>query len=149
VTVQEFACVSDDLTGLQDAIDAQLARVEGALDEIGDQRVAVIGNARWHLARALDAYQVAKHRGIFDPLIAACDPRASAARRMKDECIRTAERYRAFVVRWSMIAILDEWAAYKAAALEMATVLRNHLAREREELDALLAAGSVHRRDAA
>lgn len=115
---------------LQDRILAIVDRAESILrSEARD--IAALGQARWEVARALREYQLFKHSRIFDPIERGQDYRAIRARRMKAECIRVGEEFRAYVLKWSVVSILDHWADYHPAALDAAARIRAHLAKER------------------
>jgi hypothetical protein len=115
---------------LQDRILAIVARAE-ALLRSDTRDVAALGKARWEVARALREYQLFKHNRIFDPLGSGPDYRAIRARRMKAECIRVGEEFRQYVLKWSVVSILDHWADYHPAALDAVVRIRAQLAKER------------------
>ena len=120
----------EQFTELQDRILAIADRAEAILRS-DSKDVAALGTCRWEAARALREYQLFKHSRIFDPLERGQDYRAIKARRMKADCIRVGEAFRAYVLKWSVVSILDHWADYQPAALDAATRIRTHLARER------------------
>jgi hypothetical protein len=115
---------------LQDRILAIANRAETILRS-GSRDVTALGTCRWEAARALREYQLFKHNRIFDPLERGQDYRAIKARRMKADCIRVGEDFRAYVLKWSVVSILDNWDEYHPAALDVAKRIRIHLARER------------------
>lgn len=115
---------------LQDRILAIVARAEAILrSDVRD--VAGLGKARWEVARALREYQLFKHARVFDPLSGGQDFRGVQARRMKAECVRVGEEFRQYVLKWSVVSILDHWAEYHPAALDAVVRIRAQLARER------------------
>lgn len=115
----------------QDRILAIVARAEAILRDPANRDVAALGQTRWEVARALREYQLFKHNRIFDPLERSHDYRAVKARRMKAECTRFGEEFRKYVLKWSVISIIDNWADYHPAALEATARVRAHLAKER------------------
>ena len=115
---------------LQDRILAITDRTEAILRS-DSKDVAALGNCRWEAARTLREYQLFKHGRIFDPLEKGQDYRAIKARRMKADCIRVGEEFRAYVLKWSVVSILDHWAEYHPAALDLIARIRAHLAKER------------------
>jgi hypothetical protein len=122
---------------LQDRIHAIVNRSEAILRS--DSRdVAALGNCRWEAARTLREYQLFKHSRIFDPLERVQDYRAIKARRMKADCIRVGEEFRAYVLKWSVVSILDHWAEYHPAALDAVARMRAQLAKERAGVAELL-----------
>ena len=116
---------------LQDRILAIVSRAEAILRQPGNRDTAALGGARWEVARALREYQLFKHSCIFDPLERGADYRAIKAKRMKADCIRIGEEFRAYVLKWSVVSILDHWAEYHPAALDAVARIRAHLAKER------------------
>lgn len=102
--------------------------------------VAGLARQRWALMRALTAYQLFKHREIFDPALAQATP-ATAHRlvRMKRACLDLGDAFRGHVQRWSGSDVKAQWATYQPSALAIITRIRAHIAREREEISALLA----------
>jgi hypothetical protein len=115
----------------QDRILAIVARAEAALLDPVKRDVAALGQSRWELARALREYQLFKHSRIFDPLERCQDYRAVKAQRMKAECIRVGEEFRKYVLKWSVVSILDHWADYHPAALDAIARTRAQLAKDR------------------
>jgi hypothetical protein len=123
---------------LQDRVHAIVNRAEAILRDPDNKDVAALGTARWELARTLREYQLFKHSRIFDPLERGQDYRAIRARRMKADCIRVGEEFRAYVLKWSVVSILDHWSEYHPAALDAVARIRAHLARERVGVAELL-----------
>ena len=123
---------------LQDRILAIALRSEAVLLAPGDHDVAALGQARWEIARALREYQLFKHTRIFDPIERQPDHRAHQARRMKAECIRVGEEFHRYVLKWSVVSILDHWAEFLPAALDAIARTRAQLAKERIGVIALL-----------
>ena len=115
---------------LQDRILAIADRSEAILRS-DSKDVAALGNCRWEAARTLREYQLFKHNRIFDPLEKGQDYRAIRARRMKADCIRVGDEFRAYVLKWSVVSILDHWSEYHPAALDLIARIRAHLAKER------------------
>lgn len=116
---------------LQDRIPAIINRAESLLQNSDTYDVTALGQARWEAARCLREYQLFKHARIFDPLDRGQDSRAITARRMKAECIRGGEEFRAYVLKWSVVSIPDHWANYHPAALDAIARIRAQLIRER------------------
>ena len=101
--------------------------------------VAALARARWALMRGLIAYQHFKHRELFDPVIARrVLGEAARAERMKCACVAIADDFRTHLTKWSARDVAAEWADYRPAALRMAVRLRDHIARERREIAAML-----------
>lgn len=128
----------DKLMQFQERILALLDRSEAVLRSQGDPDIALLGQTRWELARVLREYQLMKHGQLFDRFERGTDERAQRARRMKAECIRAGEKFRDYILRWSVVSILDEWDDYVPAALESIERIRALLAREREGMAYLL-----------
>ncbi|HMI17954.1 MAG TPA: hypothetical protein VK533_00280 [Sphingomonas sp.] len=128
----------DRFMELQERILAIAVRSEAALLAPGDHDVAALGQTRWEIARALREYQLFKHTRIFDPIERQPDHRAYQARRMKAECIRVGEEFRRYVLKWSVVSILDHWAEFLPAALDAIARIRAQLAKERIGVTALL-----------
>lgn len=104
-----------------------------------ERDVAGLARARWALMRALMGYQQFKHREIFDPAIAgAVLGDAQRAGRMKRACTIMSDEFRGYVAKWSAADVGGSWPSYQPAALAMVARLRAHIAREREEIEALL-----------
>jgi hypothetical protein len=123
---------------LQDRIHAIVNKAEAILRQPDNRDVAALGAARWEVARVLREYQLFKHSRIFDPLERGSDYRAIKAKRMKADCIRVGEEFRAYVLKWSVVSILDHWADYHPAALDAVARIRAHLKRERVGVAELL-----------
>lgn len=116
-----------------------LLRDEEAM--LTDERrdVAGLARARWTMMRALTAYQLFKHREIFDPAIAGKVLRDGLkAERMKAACIAIGDDFRDHVQRWSGSDVAGDWSRYQPAALTMVKRLRAHVARERVDVASLL-----------
>ena len=128
---------------LQDRILAIADRSEAILRDPDNRDVTALGVCRWEAARVLREYQIFKHSRIFDPLERGQDYRAIKARRMKADCIRVGEEFRAYVLKWSVVSILDHWAEYPPAALDVCKRIRTHLARERIGVAELLGQDSA------
>ena len=129
----------DRLHEHQGEILALMRTAEPMLTDPLARDVPGLARARWALMRALTAYQMFKHREIFDPLIAKAAPgEAHRLLRMKRACLDLGDVFRAYVQRWSACDVEGRWAEYQPAALAMMARLRTHIAREREEVTALL-----------
>lgn len=100
--------------------------------------VAALARARWALVRALAAYRQFKHHEVFDPAIARRLLGAMKAERLKRACDAMDEEFRGHVTKWSACDVAGEWADYQPAALRIVARLREHIARERQEIAALL-----------
>jgi len=127
---------------LRDRIHAIVDRAETILRS-GVRDVAALGQIRWEVARTLREYQLFKHSRIFDPIERGQDYRAALARRMKAECIRVGEEFRRYVLKWSVVSILDHWNEYHPAALDAIRRIRVHLANERPGISELLGVTST------
>jgi len=128
----------DQFVQLQDRIVALLDRAEAILRSSADPDIATLGLTRWEAARILREYQLFKHNRIFDPIERSQDYRAPKVRRMKAECVRFGEEFRNYVLKWSVVSILDHWAEYQPAALEAIAGIRAQLAGERASVAELL-----------
>ena len=133
----------EEFTELQDRIHAIIDRAEAILREPGNRNVAALGQARWEAARTLRQYQLFKHGRIFDPIAQGEDHRALKARQMKTECLHFGEEFRNYVMRWSVVSILDSWDDYHPAALASIARIRAQLVRERCGVAELLEAKSA------
>jgi hypothetical protein len=101
--------------------------------------VAALARARWALMRALTAYQLFKRHEVFDPLLAKARPAdAYHLVRMKRACTDLGDAFRHYVQRWSSTDVEAHWAEYQPAALAMITRIREHIAREREQVGKVL-----------
>ena len=58
---------------------------------------------------------------------------------MKRACTDLGDAFRGYVQQWSAADVNAQWATYQPAALAMIARIREHVAREREEVGALLA----------
>ncbi|WP_294392034.1 hypothetical protein [uncultured Sphingomonas sp.] len=123
---------------LQRRLHAVIDRAERALNAAGEPDIATMGQTRWEIARLLREYQLMKHNRIFVQFEHGFDDRARKARRMKADCIRSGEEYRAYIMEWSVVSILDNWTTYKAAATQAITRLRTQLQREHDGVAYLL-----------
>lgn len=130
----------DRLVQHQDGILALMRGAEPLLTDPGLRDVAALARTRWALMRALTAYGLFKHNEIFDPAIARrLLGEADRATRMKQACVAMGQDFRDYVGKWSGTDVAGEWARYQPAALAMMARLRQHLARERAEIEGLLA----------
>lgn len=108
-----------------------------------------LAKARWTLLRLLREYQLFKHGEVFGPAIRYGAPRqAATAQRMRAACIAAGDLFTAHVARWSAQDIAACWPDYKGATRAMCDGLRLHIARERREVQELLAGTSDTRRQA-
>lgn len=123
----------------QSGILAILRGAEPLLLDPVERDVAGPARARWALMRALMGYQQFKHREIFDPAIAGrVLGDAQRAGRMKRACMMMGDEFRGHVAKWSAADVGGCWPIYQPAALAMVARLRAHIAKEREEIEALL-----------
>ena len=131
------------LERLQEHQDGILTIMQGAepmLNDPASRDVTGLARARWTLMRALTAYQLFKHREIFDPAISRqLLGEAGRAERMKRACTVAGDAFRAHVTAWSGTDVAGRWAEYQPAALAVMAKLRQHIATERREIAALLA----------
>ncbi len=140
--MSRMSCSSKSrLERLRQHQDTALAIMRGgeALLRDPSRDTAALARARWALMRVLGAYQLFKHREIFDPAIAGTvlgDARRAA--RMKAACTAIGEDFKGYVAKWSGTDVLAQWHLYQPAALKMIEQLRSHIARERAEITALL-----------
>lgn len=117
---------------------------------LGERDAVALARTRWELARAVMAYQGFKHREIFDPVARGPDAeRARVARRLKAACVEAGETFRAYVAKWSSADVIGRWDEYHPAAHALIADLRAHMAREKDEAEALLRASEVPGRPAA
>lgn len=117
-----------------------LADAEQTLVEGGPERTRRLALLRWQLVRTLRSYQLFKHLEIFDPLIGGGTTAASRlAREMKDRCCATGTAFEDHVRRWSSGSIDLSWQSYECESSGLIARLRSHVARERSDLDRLLA----------
>lgn len=121
----------DVLSILQDA--------EPLLTDPARRDVAALSRARWALMRSLTAYQLFKHHEVFDPLLAKARP-ADAVHllRMKRACTDLGDAFRTYVQRWSSSDVEAQWATYQPDALAMIARIRQHVAKEREQVRSVL-----------
>ena len=114
---------------------------EPFLTEPPKRDVAALARARWALMRALTGYQLFKHREVFDPLLAKARPAdAYNLVRMKRACTELGDAFRSYVQRWSGADVEAQWTEYQPAALAMIARIREHIAREQEEVGKVLRA---------
>ena len=79
--------------------------------------VAALARARWALMRTLTAYQIFKHREVFDPAIGGpVLGDAQRAARMKRACMAMGEDFKGYVGKWSGTDVLAAWDSYQPAA---------------------------------
>ena len=116
------------------------ALLDGAAPDIGR-----LAQCRWELARTLRAYQIHKHRAVFDPIIAGggASDRVRLARQLKADCIAMGDRFRAYLLHWSAKNTADVWPEYRGAAHRMIAELRLHIDRERRGIATLAAGGGT------
>ena len=129
------------LTRLGDHQQSALALMRGAEAMLRDpaRDAAALARARWALMRVLTAYQLFKHREIFDPAVGGTVlGDAQRAARMKRACTQVGEEFRRYVATWSRTDVAAAWDSYQPAALAMIERLRDHFAREKAEVEALL-----------
>jgi hypothetical protein len=123
---------------LQDRILAIVARSEALLLDKTHRDVSALGQTRWELARTLREYQLLKHTQIFDRYERQPTQAGALAQQMKRECIRAGEDFRQYVLKWSVVSILDHWDDYRPAALEAIAHVRSQLSQERAGVTNLL-----------
>jgi hypothetical protein len=128
----------DQFVELQDKILAIVARSEAFLLDETRRDVGGLGRTRWDLARTLREYQSLIFTQIFDRYEHRADQAGQLARQMKNDCIRAGEDFRQYVLKWSVISILDHWDDYRPAALEAIAKVRSQLAKERAGVTDLL-----------
>ncbi|MGP7795687.1 hypothetical protein [Sphingomonas sp. CLY1604] len=129
----------DRLLEHQAGIRANMDRAARLLAIGGAPDMAGLARLRWELVRLLAAYQMFKHREIFDPHIAGGSAdRARTARALKVDCLALGEEVRRFVARHSSGAV-ESPEVYRAEALAFIARMRGHLDYERRAAAALLA----------
>lgn len=128
----------DRLLEHQAGIRANMDRAARLLAIGGTPDMAALARLRWELVRLLAAYQMFKHREIFDPHIAggAAD-RVRTARALKADCLALGEEVRRFVTQHSSGAV-ESPDVYRAEALAFIARLRGHLDYEQSASAALL-----------
>lgn len=122
----------------QSTIAALLRQSRERLDLDQAANAASLAALRWQLMRALRAYQLFKHRVIFDP--AAKSGNAAEALRaaaMKERCLAIGEVFTEHVKRWSDGRAIAAWPDYVAAASTLVDQIADHLERESAEVRAL------------
>lgn len=133
----------DVLLRLYDHQSRILARIDAstALLRLGPVEARVpLARARWAMARMLREYQLFKHTEIFDPVIADGDDRqVAAARRLRDNCAAAGDGVSAHVERWTTADVTAQWASYCRSVRQSAGEMQAHIARERSQVEALLA----------
>ncbi|WP_375390762.1 hypothetical protein [uncultured Sphingomonas sp.] len=98
-----------------------------------------LARARWALVRALTAYQLFKHREVFDPMLAKARPaEAHRLAEMKRTCTAMGEAFRLYVQKWSATDVGGQWDEYQQAAHTMIARIRTHMAGERANVTAIL-----------
>jgi len=121
---------------------AVLGLLDGATALLAGEPAAIrhdLAEARWRIGRAMRAYQLFKHVEVFDPLIARGDAeQRRTALAMKAACLRAGDAYWTFAQRWLGEDLVLSWAAYRAAARDMADKIRAHIAQERAGIGRLL-----------
>ena len=138
------------LVELQSMILSAIDETERSMRAGGAAAQPHAARQRWALMRTLREYQLFKHIEIFDPVIDRGDPRrAELAEAIKQRCIAAGEDYRRYVGRWTSEATELRWADYVADADAVAARIRLHMARERRDVEALLAGMEQTRRPAA
>jgi hypothetical protein len=128
----------DRFAEFQSRIEALLVRGEAVLRATDDRDVSQLGQTRWEMARLLREYQLYKHTRIFDHFERVGGSQAALARQMRAECIRVGEEFRAYILKWSVTSILDNWAEYQPAALDAIARIRAQLVREQVGVERLL-----------
>ena len=101
-----------------------------AADAIPDP--GLLDQSRTELTDVLSAYQMFKHRELFDPIIQDGPlDKARLAGQMKAECIALGEEYGAHVARCANLDIPAHWDSYRPAVLRLLARIRTHIMRER------------------
>lgn len=94
--------------------------------------LAALPELRARMAGVLNAYQMFKHDGIFNPAVTSGDAERSAlGRAMKVECIAAGELFRSHLSRWKKADIAADWDNYVIAMRLAAGQLRRHIDNER------------------
>lgn len=128
----------DQLSQHQEKITAIVARAEILIIAPGTPDIMAIGKARWEMLRQMREYQLFKHMMIFDPILTANASGAGLAREMKEECTALGDAFRAYMIEWSTVSVIDNIAAYRTAATASIARVRHHLKRERQRASMLL-----------
>jgi hypothetical protein len=93
--------------------------------------LAALPALRAEMASRLNAYQVFKHDGIFNPAVASGDrERGALSHAMKIECIAAGEVFRSHLSRWKEADIGADWDGYKVAMRLAAGQLIRHIDKE-------------------
>ena len=121
----------------QQAILDILREAEAMLTDPGTHDIAGLARARWALMRALTAYQLLMQGEVIEPAIGRKAPRAE---RMKQAGIAAVEAFRGNVTKWSGADVAAVWPEYQASALAMIARLREHVTKQRHEIESLLKA---------
>jgi hypothetical protein len=135
--VDAIACARE-MDRHQTVVRDLLARKE-ALIRASQGDAEALSRLRWELIRAFMAYQMFKHREIFDAAASGGTPdQVVLAKRLKVDCIAMGAAHREYTQTWSLTDVADRWPEYQSAALAMIETLRVHLAAERRETQAIM-----------
>ena len=107
---------------------------------------APLARLRWTRVRIIREYQLFLWREILDPVIARDDRHAVTARRLKDAGLALFDDQTRFIARWNFDEIAADWDEYRLAIAARSAALGRRIARERRELEAMLAGCSLDRR---
>ena len=131
----------------QQTILDHMSRAAALLGLPSHEAHAPLAHGRWTMVRLLQEYQAFKQAEIFNPAIRYGAPaQVDCARRLKAECIATADAFRAHVRDWSSTDVAERWEDYRPAMRTMAERLRCHLLTERQAVIELLAGSERTRR---
>ena len=89
---------------------------------------------RQELSQRMQAFQVFKHRELFDPLIRTRSEQGEIGRQLKTDCIKLGTDYGDFQRRWSKADVETRWPEYRLSAIVMMTTIRTAIAGQDESV---------------
>jgi len=83
---------------------------------------------RHELSQRMQAFQVFKHRELFDPLIRGHGGQGVIGLQLKTDCIKLGADYSDFQRRWLKAEVEARWPEYRLSAIVMMTTIRTAIA---------------------
>lgn len=127
------------LVGYQHDIRELLIEWERLLEPGAGDCPSLVAALRWKLLRVLRAYQLFKHREIFDPLARSdISHIAQSASRLKQQCTKIGLAYTDYIKQWSGNSVASEANSYLSATRQIISWVKQHLNTECSQVRALM-----------
>jgi hypothetical protein len=117
-----------------------LAMLDGARPLLNDGYAQLEGRLtpfRTELSARMQAFQLYKHKTIFDPILASDSPDRALVEKLKVDCIMLGHEYDAYRQRWAKSDIERDWKEFRLSALAMMTAIRKSLGEQDAAIRAL------------